>query len=71
MDFARCFAARSNKILRLDSEILDEALKLTVHKFLEAVVDRGVLEAVLFSVFKYDTVFVDKVDDWVFPGRRG
>jgi hypothetical protein len=71
VDFVGRLAARSDEILGLDSKILNEALKLTVDKLFESVVDSGVLEAVLLSVFKHDAVFVDKVYNWVFPGRRG
>jgi len=71
VDLAGRLAAGRHEVTRRNAQVLDEGFKLPIDELLEPVVDICILEAVLLSVLKDDTVFVDKVYNWVFPGRRG
>jgi hypothetical protein len=65
------FAARGNKVLRMNAEILNERLQLAVDKFLKPIMHICVFQTVLLGILKHDAVLVNKVDDRVLPSRRG
>ncbi len=70
MDLAGRLAAGRHEVTRRDAQVLDEGFKLPIDELLEPVVDICILEAVLLSVLKDDTILIDEVDNRVLPGRR-